>query len=267
MPPKRKAAAAAVAAPDDTPAAKRPKRGTGAQASAPSGAPGGLTAEAVAKAFSANVFGTGQEYLKEDRIDRTSLKARDTGKGIAISAACTGIGGEEFAMTTTVAPGGKVAGCVCSCLAGKYRRPCRHTCALLLLVAESAPGDIPVQVDAKPPPKSAAKAKAEQKRIQGEMKTLGECSVPQLKDVLRLNKQPVGGTKAELVRRVAEGTVLGAVPRCPECHGGQLRYDGKTGMYTCKGYFDDADFKPCAFTSAAVERRKWRTTEAEPEAE
>jgi len=39
-----------------------------------------------------------------------------------------------------------------------------------------------------------AQAKAEQKRIQGEMKTLGECSVPQLKDVLRLNKQPVGGT-------------------------------------------------------------------------
>ena len=42
-------------------------------------------------------------------------------------------------------------------------------------------------------------------------------------DVLELNQQIKSGTKQELVERVVDGKLYGALPRCPSCGGGTLK--------------------------------------------
>lgn len=32
---------------------------------------------------------------------------------------------------------------------------------------------------------------------------------------------------------------------CSSCGGGKLRFNQKTGIYTCPGYMDDDEFKNC----------------------
>lgn len=82
--------------------------------------------------------------------------------------------------------------------------------------------------------------------------------IDELKDVLRRNDQLLGGTKGELVHRCAEGEVLGALPRCPVCGAGKLKFDAKSGMFKCPGYMDDDEFKPCFFKSGDVDRVAWK---------
>ena len=55
----------------------------------------------------------------------------------------------------------------------------------------------------------------------------------------------MSGNKDELVVKVADGKVLGAIPKCPNCYGGRPRFDFKSGTYTCPGYRDDEDYKNC----------------------
>lgn len=66
--------------------------------------------------------------------------------------------------------------------------------------------------------------KAEQKKIKAKKEDLAEFKVNELKDMLKANGQPCTGNKGELVARVAEGQVRGAIPKCPKCHGGNLDY-------------------------------------------
>lgn len=42
-------------------------------------------------------------------------------------------------------------------------------------------------------------------------------SVPELKAMLAYNQQPQNGTKDEILERVADGWMLGSIPKCPEC--------------------------------------------------
>ncbi|EZG44352.1 putative poly [ADP-ribose] polymerase [Gregarina niphandrodes] len=72
---------------------------------------------------------------------------------------------------------------------------------------------------------------------------------------LRANKQKISGRKEDLVIRVAECTVLGALPKCPECKKAVLYYDRHSGEYSCPGSFGDE--VKCAFKSFEVERNDW----------
>lgn len=48
-------------------------------------------------------------------------------------------------------------------------------------------------------------------------------TIPELKELLDDNDQLKGGTKAVLVARCADGSLYGALPRCPRCGGGKLK--------------------------------------------
>lgn len=99
--------------------------------------------------------------------------------------------------------------------------------------------------------------KAQLKAIKEAAEAYEAQSLAALKDLCRLNKQVMSGTKSELVQRCAEGKVLGQTPICPFCGGGKLRYEIKTGMYRCPGYTDDDSYKPCVFQSGQVTRTAW----------
>ncbi|CUI10906.1 Hypothetical protein, putative [Bodo saltans] len=110
---------------------------------------------------------------------------------------------------------------------------------------------IAAEAGASPPTKAQLKA------IKDAAETYESQSLQSLKDLCKLNKQVMSGTKSELVQRCAEGKVLGQTPICPFCGGGKLRYEIKTGMYRCPGYTDDDSYKPCVFLSGTVVRTAW----------
>jgi len=91
------------------------------------------------------------------------------------------------------------------------------------------------------------------------LEELNKHSINELKEMLRKNDQTMSGTKKELVQRVADGKVLGKIPRCPRCAGGRPKFDAKTGMYKCPGYRDDEDFKFCnkKYTMEELPREEW----------
>lgn len=59
--------------------------------------------------------------------------------------------------------------------------------------------------------------------------------------------------------KVADGKVLGAIPRCPSCFGGRPRFDYISGMYRCPGYRDDEDFVNCnrTYNLGDLTRTSW----------
>lgn len=103
------------------------------------------------------------------------------------------------------------------------------------------------------PPTKAVLAK-----IAAEVTNNQSSTVDALKAMLRSNRQPVSGVKAELVRRVSEGVVLGALPPCPQCFGGKLKYDIETGVITCNGFMDDDEYTFCYYRAADAERGAWQ---------
>lgn len=76
----------------------------------------------------------------------------------------------------------------------------------------------------------------------------------------------MSGNKDEMIAKIADGIVLGRIPRCPHCFGGRYlfslwrpKFDFKKGTYNCPGYRDDVDFKNChkTFTLAEITRDPW----------
>ena len=89
--------------------------------------------------------------------------------------------------------------------------------------------------------------------------------LPTLKDCLRANGQLIGGTKAELVMRVADGVLHGALQKCTSCGGGRLHPTTKkvpAKAFRCKGFFDDDEFRHCGakFKADEVERLPWKAS-------
>lgn len=86
-----------------------------------------------------------------------------------------------------------------------------------------------------------------------------------LKDFMRWNKQPIAGTKPELIMRCIDGEINGAIPSCPEigCKG-KLRLDA--GKVACGGAYSEelGTFVRCYFSAeaSAITRLAWR--EAKP---
>eukprot|EP00811_Abedinium_folium_P037031 NODE_9684_length_1406_cov_4.647381.p2 GENE.NODE_9684_length_1406_cov_4.647381~~NODE_9684_length_1406_cov_4.647381.p2 ORF type:complete len:402 (+),score=111.75 NODE_9684_length_1406_cov_4.647381:95-1207(+) len=91
-------------------------------------------------------------------------------------------------------------------------------------------------------------------KVVEELQKLG---VNALKALLRTHDMSTTGTKAELVARCADGKAFGALPRCPQCSGGRIRFEA--GIYRCPGYMDDDDFNPCNFKASTIERLPWQS--------
>jgi hypothetical protein len=95
------------------------------------------------------------------------------------------------------------------------------------------------------------------KELEHLKKTYESKRVVELQDILRRNRQNISGTKDALVCRCADGKLLGAIPVCPLCGAGKLRFDRQTGIYRCPGYVDDDQYKLCVYQSAEVRRTPW----------
>eukprot|EP00922_Rhytidocystis_sp_ex-Travisia-forbesii_P010087 GHVS01014795.1.p1 GENE.GHVS01014795.1~~GHVS01014795.1.p1 ORF type:complete len:356 (+),score=92.68 GHVS01014795.1:53-1069(+) len=93
--------------------------------------------------------------------------------------------------------------------------------------------------------------------IEANMLALRVKSVLQLQEMLRMNKQKLGGNRADVVERVAECMALGSIPKCESCGGGFLKFSPVTGVYSCPGYHDEDRFVACKFTTKEVERIPW----------
>lgn len=80
-------------------------------------------------------------------------------------------------------------------------------------------------------------------------------STDKLKALLKANDMNTTGNKTVLVARAADGKAFGALPRCPSCSGGRIRYEA--GKYSCPGYMDDDTFVKCFFHADTIKRNKW----------
>ena len=91
------------------------------------------------------------------------------------------------------------------------------------------------------------------------LSTLASLSNEELKQICRKNEQKTTGTKAELIARVADGQVLGRIPKCGACGGGRLRFNAKGGTYACPGYMEDDTFVHCSkvFGMEEIARAPW----------
>ena len=89
--------------------------------------------------------------------------------------------------------------------------------------------------------------------------SLAALSTEELKQICRKNEQKTTGTKAELIERVADGKLLGRIPKCGACGGGRLRFNAKSGMYACPGYMEDDTFVHCSktFEMEEITRQPW----------
>jgi len=63
-----------------------------------------------------------------------------------------------------------------------------------------------------------------------------------LQNICILNEMPKSAKKDILSERVADGLLLGKIPKCPGCKGGRLRFNNQTGTYFCPGYIDGGYF-------------------------
>ena len=90
-------------------------------------------------------------------------------------------------------------------------------------------------------------------------KFLSKYSSTEMKEILRKNDQTVGGTCEELAAKIADGKILGKIPRCPSCYGGKLKFSYQTGTYSCPGFVDDLVFRNCQkkFSMAEIKRDKF----------
>lgn len=92
------------------------------------------------------------------------------------------------------------------------------------------------------------------------LEDLDSNTILELKEMCRKNSQKVTGTKPELLSRIADGKVLGAIPKCPSCGGGRPKWDMKTATYKCPGYMEDSDFVNCnkKFSVTDIQRSPWQ---------
>jgi len=91
------------------------------------------------------------------------------------------------------------------------------------------------------------------------LKELQHNTITMSKEKLRDNDYKVSGKKSELIAWIANGMVLGRMPRCPRCNHGYLRFDEKTGAYSCPGYPKGFNFCYCdaKFAFEDIKREPW----------
>jgi len=75
--------------------------------------------------------------------------------------------------------------------------------------------------------------------------------VAELKDILRWNKQIIGGTKAFVLFKVIDGEVHGRLSLCPLCQGDLKYLEGDYDKIHCSGRYDEDIGRriPCSYTT------------------
>ena len=66
-----------------------------------------------------------------------------------------------------------------------------------------------------------------------------------LRDACKKNGQIIKGTKKDLVFRCADGKLLGALPHCPNCGQGHMRFDPKYRFFFCPGHLSVFGIENC----------------------
>ena len=97
--------------------------------------------------------------------------------------------------------------------------------------------------------------------IQKAETALTSCTLAQLEAELVQNQQVKTGKKEELIHRIAEGRVLGALPSCPKCKKARIKWSRVGGIYSCPGYNDKGVPRRCTFKEkdfGPVKRKKWK---------
>lgn len=124
----------------------------------------------------------------------------------------------------------------CSC---RLRGHCKHMAAVLCAVereelrggASGSSGGAAIALARPGDPSARIRRDSLERRL--ERKTMEE-----LKSLLRANNQLLGGTKGELLRRVADGVIFGALPQCPTCkghlHPEALTSGDSPGIFRCR---------------------------------
>eukprot|EP00811_Abedinium_folium_P007057 NODE_16510_length_990_cov_8.891078.p1 GENE.NODE_16510_length_990_cov_8.891078~~NODE_16510_length_990_cov_8.891078.p1 ORF type:complete len:274 (+),score=76.32 NODE_16510_length_990_cov_8.891078:97-918(+) len=85
-------------------------------------------------------------------------------------------------------------------------------------------------------------------------------TLAQMAAELAKNEQVKTGKKDELVQRIAEGRVLGALPLCPKCTKGKIKWSRVGGIFSCPGGVDeDGAPRRCNFRATELERPAWKT--------
>eukprot|EP00927_Polykrikos_kofoidii_P012633 TRINITY_DN15465_c0_g1_i1.p1 TRINITY_DN15465_c0_g1~~TRINITY_DN15465_c0_g1_i1.p1 ORF type:complete len:871 (-),score=150.37 TRINITY_DN15465_c0_g1_i1:92-2704(-) len=134
----------------------------------------------------------------------------------------------------------------CSC---RLRGHCKHVAAALCAVEQDQDrkegGSMLLASDGMVLPSASALSRSDRDALE---RRLERRTIDELKHCLRLNNQLVGGTKPELLRRVADGVVFGALPPCPQC-GGHFHTEG--GRFRCRK--PNREKEPCGFEATLDE--------------
>jgi len=138
----------------------------------------------------------------------------------------------------------------CTCPVGTEGK-CKHSVALLFALLES-------EGNSEKKPDRFARSAEDESAIKSKINEISHNSVATLKDLLKMNDQSAGKNKQELLEKVADGMLFGALPRCPKCAGGRLRVLGN--MYTCPGFMEDDTFQDCDYVSMDIKRIPWKTS-------
>lgn len=138
----------------------------------------------------------------------------------------------------------------CSC---RLRGHCKHMAAVLVAlekeVSYSASAQAMLGSSVMPARMGDSAARARSEAVEQRLERL---TIEELKNYLRMNNQLLGGTKVDLVRRVADGVVFGALPQCPNCHGHlhpEASSDGDAPIFRCKKL--NRDREPCGYEVVA----------------
>eukprot|EP00747_Dinoflagellata_sp_TGD_P178533 gnl/TRDRNA2_/TRDRNA2_27589_c0_seq1.p1 gnl/TRDRNA2_/TRDRNA2_27589_c0~~gnl/TRDRNA2_/TRDRNA2_27589_c0_seq1.p1 ORF type:complete len:688 (+),score=115.77 gnl/TRDRNA2_/TRDRNA2_27589_c0_seq1:83-2146(+) len=242
------APAAAPASPSSPPLKRR--RSTSRERSPPVPAASGAVAGVSPKGISADVANRclaalGRECVSAGRLLFGEGAVQERQRGVRASDGAHGGAAETSRIfDIRVAPsGGQVRSevvvlrpdadmCECSCM---LRGHCKHVAAAFCLVeheSRRAQGDIAPENDVARYSDAAAHAR----RVALERR-LEKKSMEELKGYLRLNHQLLNGTKPEVVRRVADAAVFGALGQCPRCSG-HLHAEGTIGsaelFFSCR---------------------------------
>jgi len=138
----------------------------------------------------------------------------------------------------------------CSC---RLRGHCKHMAAVLVALERevgcSAGGAAALGGGCAPARVGDSVARARRDTLEQRLERL---TMEELKSYLRLNNQMLSGTKVELLRRVADGVVFGALPQCPNCNGHlhpEASADGDLSSFRCRKL--NRDREPCGYEISA----------------
>jgi len=181
-------------------------------------------------------------------------------KTLTLEATCCGSGKGKYKLELTFAKEdsthwtGK-----CTCPVGDLAK-CKHAVAVLFEFheqqefARTNKSDLALKKEAGDD-ESKLLSDADREKYEKFLDDLNPLKVADLKELLKKNDLVVSGRKDLLMERCALAMVKGALPRCPQCAGGRLKYCG--GTYNCPGFHDDDTFQECDYVTTSVARVPW----------